>query len=217
MGRAVSTPAAPPQNEALLALGQSALDRGDGSAAFGWFMAAARHGDARALNMAGRCHERGWGVRADAAAAARLYRAAVAGGDGWACFNLADLHLNGRGVARDPAAAQALYAQAARRGVAKALNMLGLLAVDRPDGTADARAFFRAGAAAGDCWAAFNEGRHLLAEGKAGQAEALFRQALEAGFPDFWNVMANALEGAAHEGIAALAARARAAAAGAAA
>ncbi|WP_247888897.1 tetratricopeptide repeat protein [Azospirillum brasilense] len=111
-----------------LALGQQCLDRGgaDRARAVEWFRIAARSGDARAVNMLGRCHEHGWGVPADPVLAAAHYRRAADLGDAWALFNLADLHCRGLGVPADDAEASRLYAAAARRGNVKALNMLGL-------------------------------------------------------------------------------------------
>ena len=61
----------------------------DPDAAFRWFQIAARSGDAAALNMLGRCYERGWGVAVDLSEAARSYRLAAAKADHWAQFNLA--------------------------------------------------------------------------------------------------------------------------------
>lgn len=186
--------------ETQLALGQSALDRGEGQAALEWFRAAARGGDARAFNMLGRCHEHGWGVSRSAATAAGYYRRAVAMGDGWAMFNLADLYMRGDGVARDDAAAFDLYAESARRGNAKALNMLGLFQEDGKFGPPDLRAaaeLYRAAANGGDCWGAFNLGRLLAAAGETTLALPWLSKALQHGFPDFWRAMGEAL--AAHD------------------
>ncbi len=182
--------------EVQLMLGQIALDRGEHPQALEWFRSAARGGDARAFNMLGRCHERGWGVTADAASAAGYYFKAADLGDVWAMFNLADLHGRGLGVPRDDEAAYALYAEAARRGHVKSLNMLGLfhetgraVPVDAPG----AQAFFRAAAEGGDCWGRFNLARILLAQEEVAQAAHWFEQALETGFPDFYRAMGEAL------------------------
>lgn len=197
--------------EAQLALGQSALDRGEPAAALEWFRTAARAGDARAFNMVGRCHERGWGVPAAPARAARYYRKAANLGDGWALFNLADLHFRGLGVPRDLPAAYRLYVAASQAGIAKALNMLGLchegghaVAAD----TAAARALFQAAGEAGDCWGAFNLARLLLAEGKRVEACLWLERALQSGFADFFRAMADALRGHPDAQLAALGARA---------
>ncbi len=51
----------------------SGVERDQG-AAFNWFARAADRGDAEAMNMAGRCHENGWGVAVDLVKAAGRYR-----------------------------------------------------------------------------------------------------------------------------------------------
>ena len=182
--------------DTLLALGQSCLDRGEGEQAYGWFRSAARGGDARAINMLGRCLEHGWGVPADPVQAAAHYRKAADLGDGWALFNLADLHCRGLGVPADDEAAYRLYAASAAKGIAKALNMLGLFhesgrAVPADD--AVARTLFKAAAEGGDCWGRFNYARTLLFEGLLDEALRWFRLALDSGFPDFHRSMAAAL------------------------
>ncbi|UEM01852.1 sel1 repeat family protein [Skermanella rosea] len=184
--------------DAQLALGQLCLDRGgaDLPQAIGWFRIAARSGDARAINMLGRCHERGWGVPADPAMAAAYYRKAAERGDAWALFNLGDLHCRGEGVEADDEAAYRLYAAAAGKGHVKALNMLGLFhecgrAV--PADAAAARSLFKAAAEGGDCWGQFNHGRMLVLDGAIDRALPWFRRALGSGFPDFFRSMAAAL------------------------
>ncbi|MDO5622496.1 MAG: tetratricopeptide repeat protein [Paracoccus sp. (in: a-proteobacteria)] len=151
---------------AALTLAQVDLDAGRYTQALESLRMAARSGDGAALNMLGRCAERGWGMDPDPAQAAGYYRKAILTGEPWAMFNLAELHLRGEGVLRDPAAARDLYAQAARKGLLQALNMLGMLAEDE----AEARAYFRAGAEGGDPWAMFNHACALAADGQ--QAEA---------------------------------------------
>ncbi|MFC0284611.1 tetratricopeptide repeat protein [Camelimonas abortus] len=198
--------------EVQLALGQSALDRGDGRAALEWFRAAARGGDARAFNMIGRCYERGWGVKPDPAMAADWFRRAAAMGDAWAMFNLADLYCRGHGVPADPEAAFGLYARSARRGNAKALNMLGLFREEGRFGPPDLKAaaeLFHAAAKGGDCWGAFNLGRLLAQAGETALARGWFEKALAAGFPDFWRAMAAALEESGMAELAPLARQAR--------
>ena len=181
-----------------LALGQACLDRGgaEQAQAVEWFRCAARSGDARAVNMLGRCHEHGWGVPADPQMAAAYYRKAADLGDVWALFNLGDLYCRGEGVPADDDAAYRLYAAAARKGHVKALNMLGLFhecgrAV--PVDGAAARAFFKAAAEGGDCWGRFNHARMLVEDGALEEALPWFRRALDTGFPDFYRSMAAAL------------------------
>ncbi|WP_353860034.1 sel1 repeat family protein [Azospirillum formosense] len=196
-----------------LALGQQCLDRGgaERARAVEWFRIAARSGDARAVNMLGRCHEHGWGVPADPVQAAAYYRRAAELGDAWALFNLADLHCRGLGVAADDAEAYRLYAAAARRGNVKALNMLGLFheagRAVAEDG-AGARRLFQAAAEGGDCWGRFNHARLLLQDGRVEEALAWFARALETGFPDFYRGMAAALAGQPDPRLRALAQRA---------
>ncbi|WP_236025197.1 tetratricopeptide repeat protein [Arenibaculum pallidiluteum] len=185
-----------------LALGQLCLDRGgpEQARALEWFRIAARSGDARAINMIGRCYERGWGVAPDPRTASAYYLKAADLGDVWALFNLGDLYCRGEGVPADDEAAYRLYAAAARRGHVKALNMLGLFhecgrAV--PPDPAAALAFFKAAAEGGDCWGCFNYGRTLALDttrdGALDEAVAWFRRGLDSGFPDFYRSMAAAL------------------------
>ncbi|MBK3774781.1 sel1 repeat family protein [Azospirillum brasilense] len=197
-----------------LALGQQCLDRGGAGQvqAVEWFRIASRSGDARAVNMLGRCHEHGWGVPADPVQAAAFYRRAAELGDAWALFNLADLHCRGAGVAADDAEAYRLYAASARKGNVKALNMLGLFhesgrAVAGEGG--GARRLFQAAAEGGDCWGRFNHARLLLQDGRREEALAWFARALETGFPDFYRGMAAALADQPDPRLRALARRAR--------
>lgn len=198
-----------------LALGQLCLDRGgaEQAQAVEWFRIAARGGDARAINMLGRCYEHGWGVEPDPRMAANCYRTAADRGDVWALFNLGDLHCRGHGVPADDEAAYRLYAEAARKGHVKALNMLGLFhecgrAV--PADGAAARAFFKAAAEGGDCWGRFNHARTLVLDGALDEALPWFRGALDCGFPDFFRSMAAALAGHPHPALQALARQASA-------
>ncbi|UEM19178.1 sel1 repeat family protein [Skermanella mucosa] len=196
--------------DAQLALGQLCLDRGGAelAQAVEWFRIAARSGDARAINMLGRCHERGWGVAADPEMAAAYYLKAADRGDAWALFNLGDLHCRGEGVPADDEAAYRSYAAAACRGHVKALNMLGLFhecgrAV--PADAAAARSLFKAAAEGGDCWGQFNHARMLVLDGAIDRALPWFRQALRNGFPDFFRSMAEALADHPHPGLQGLA------------
>lgn len=201
--------------EAQIALGQMLLDTGDGAGAWEAFAAAARSGDARALNMLGRLAENGWGGLPPAPGrAADFYRRAAAEGSGWALFNLGDLYLRGAGeVPQDDAAAFACYTQAAARGITKAMNMLGML-YEEGRGTAQdnvtARVFFEAGAEAGDCWARFNLGRLSLAEGAEAAALRWFEGSLSVGFAGYWRALAAALDDQANPRLREIARRARA-------
>lgn len=190
--------------EAQLALGQMHLDRGDYEQAIEQFRAAARSGEAPALNMLGRAYERGWGTSADAATAAAYYEAAAHKGDVWAMFNLADLHVRGAGVSQDDAAAFSLYVEAAQKGHAKSLNMLGLFHEEGRVVAADrsaAMALFVAGADAGDCWAMLNAGRLCLENGDEAAAAVYFERSLSVGFPDFYRHLLDLLNQCPHSSL----------------
>lgn len=198
--------------DALLMLGQLCLDRGEPAQARQWFHNAARGGDARALNMLGRCHELGWGGDPAPETAAAYYRKAADLGDAWAMFNLADLYFRGHGVPRNDEASYQLYAAAARKGHVKALNMLGRLHESGrgiPRNDAYARAYFQAAAEGGDCWGQFNHARMLLLAGALDQALVWLDRALNTGFPDFYRAMDEALHGHPDSQVQAMARRAR--------
>lgn len=195
-GQASGNSDKPSITDAQLLLGQLCLDQGGHEQALDWFRSAARGGDARAINMLGRCHERGWGAPADPWLAAAYFRKAAGLGDAWAAFNLADLHYRGEGVPQDDEAAYRLYAQAARKGHVKALNMLGLLHETGRAGPANdkhALTYFKAAAEAGDCWGQFNYARMLILSGAMAHALPWLRRALNTGFPDFFQAMGDAL------------------------
>lgn len=204
------TAAPPTLVEVQLVLGQMHLDRKEPAAALEWFRSAARSGDARAFNMLGRCHEKGWGVRASPATAARYYRKAADRGDTWALFNLADLYYRGEGVLQDDASAYMLYAAAARRGHVKSLNMLGLFHESGravPADAGQAGDFYRAAAEGGDCWGCFNHARTLIANDEIETALTWFERAFHTGFSQFYRAMGEALAGLGDPRLAAIAAR----------
>lgn len=184
----------PSMSEAQLTLGQLALERGEHDAAFGFFTAAARSGDAHGFNMLGRAFERGWGTTADSRKAADYYRKAADLGDVWAMFNLADLFCRGEGVDHDEEAAFHLYSEAARRGHVKSLNMLALFYEDGRLVAKDlgkAHELYRAGAEGGDCWAGFNLARLEAAAGSIDAAVDALGDALTNGFADFYRHVAD--------------------------
>ena len=113
--------------EAQAVLGQWLLDGRDGSAdpaqAFQWFLKSAAQQHAMGMNMAGRCHENGWGTPVDFFAAANWYRQAVRTGLDAAMYNYANLLQTGSGVAQDHAGALALYRDAADRGHIKSMTI----------------------------------------------------------------------------------------------
>ncbi|GBR52690.1 hypothetical protein AA106555_1002 [Neokomagataea thailandica NBRC 106555] len=177
----------PSQVQAQLLLGQTHVDKGFMTEAFTYFEAAARSGHPTALNMLGRAYERGWGVARDARQAASYFEHAAAAGENWAMFNLADLFLLGDGVPQDKAKAYQMYVSSAKRGNAKALNMLGILHEEGITGAVDlegAEVFFKAAAEGGDYWAVLNLARLALANEKPEEANALLEKALSSGHDD---------------------------------
>lgn len=145
----------------------------DPAAALLWFERAARSGDAEALNMVGRCYERGWGVAQDFAEAARWFRQAAGKDHAWAAFNLGCLLAEGRGVPLDIASALTLFVRAARRGNAKAMNMLGCwrasAQASQGDAAKKARSaalWFRWAAEGGCVRGQFHYGCHLVTAGR---------------------------------------------------
>jgi TPR repeat protein len=115
--------------QAQLVWAQMLLDghgtKRDRDAAFRWFSIAAKSKRADAVNMLGRCYERGWGVSMDYEKAAACYAEAADQSYDWARFNLACLLLEGKGVARDPGRAFTLFMKGVRQGHVKSLNMVG--------------------------------------------------------------------------------------------
>lgn len=175
------TPSSPAMGQLVLA--QIYLDRGQMQAAFSMIEVAARSGSAPALNMLGRAYERGWGVTPNPLLAMQYFEMAAQQNYGWAFFNMADLYMAGHGLPRDVERAYALYVRAAQAGVAKALNMIGLLHEDNnPPSIAVARQYYMAAAEAGDCWGALNMARLALQAGDIPAAQAFFCQTLETGF-----------------------------------
>lgn len=133
--RLVLAAAATGEIEAQALLGQILLEgrgiQADPELALTWFGIAAGRGHAMACNMAGRCHELGWGCPANPARAAERYRRAADMGLDWGMYNLANLLATGRGIPQDEVAAYRLYRQAAELGHAKSMNLTGRAAVCR--------------------------------------------------------------------------------------
>lgn len=96
----------------------------DQRAAFAWFSRAADQGDAEAMNMAGRCHENGWGAPVELERAAARYRASAEGGHDWGQYNFGNLLFDGRGVAPDRSEALRWFLRAAAQGHGRAMNIL---------------------------------------------------------------------------------------------
>lgn len=186
--RLVVTAAAAGDVDAQALLGQILLEgRGikrDPVLALTWFGIAAEHGHAMACNMAGRCHEHGWGCSADAFRAAELYRRAAGMGLDWGMYNLANLLATGRGVAQDDAAAYRLYLQAAELGHAKSMNLTGRC-LEEGRGiardVATAHIWYQRSAEAGDFRGQFSHAAVLLAKQQWDGARYWLNRALELG------------------------------------
>lgn len=174
--------------EAQVLLGQMYLDRGNAALALQWFEAAAGAGYAPAVNMVGRCCEKGWGMEPDLAEAARRYQQAAEAGLDWAQYNLANLLLYGLGVLCDRSQAFDWYGRAARQGHAKSMNMLARFheeGWDRPKDSAQAAAWYRRAAEAGDFRAQYNLATLLAQRGRRSEALAWLERAFAHGSPDF--------------------------------
>lgn len=168
----------------------------DAEAGFRWFNIAARHGDAEASNMVGRCYELGVGVLPREDEAFHWYRRAAESGDDWGQFNLATLLAQGRGVMQDIPAAVSWLVKSARQGNAKAMNMLGRL---REDGVMSAprprsaRAWYRRAASRGCFRSQFHFARHLACEGLEAEARQWLQASMALAPADFRRGAADAL------------------------
>ncbi len=145
----------------------------DAEAAFRWFEIAAKSRRADAINMLGRCHERGWGVQIDFEKAVVCYRDAAEQGHDWAQFNLACLMMEGRGTARDPDMAFSLLNKAAQQNLVKSFHMIGHcyehgLGCDRNIVTAIG--WYRRSAESGDFRGQYRYGLFLFEEGRTEEA-----------------------------------------------
>ncbi|MBB2204745.1 tetratricopeptide repeat protein [Gluconacetobacter takamatsuzukensis] len=178
--------------DAQLALGQILLDGTllprDARAALGWFLAAARQGDAMGCNMVGRCCELGWGMPAAPAEAMRWYRRAACAGLDWGMYNYATGLTLGWDGPPDHARALAWFRRAAARGHCKSFNIIGGFYEDGWAVTRDldqARAWYARAADGGDFRGHFNFGRFLLTEGQQARARWHFERAREGATPGF--------------------------------
>lgn len=138
----------------------------DAEAALRWFQIAAKAGSSDGANMAGRCHELGWGTMTDLSSAVVCYEMAAAGGHAWAQFNLACLVLRGEAEGGIPRALS-LLVRSARKRNAKAMNMIGRAREEGWTGRTHAasarRWYFRA--ARGGCFRGqYHTARFLLAD-----------------------------------------------------
>lgn len=157
-----------------------------------WFRIAAEAQFPPALNMLGRCLERGWGGAIDLPAAARAYEAAVALGDDWARYNLANMVLRGRGVVQDRARAFLLFEQAARRGHAKSMNLVARCLEEGwgcAPNRAAAEAWYLRSAEQGDYRGQHNYAVLLAERGALDEAFTWWARALDEATPDIRDAM----------------------------
>lgn len=178
--------------EAQVGFGHMLLDgygvARDAEAAARWFRLAALQDNADGCNMLGRCYERGWGVAVDPRQALHWYELAAAKGHDWAQFNLAALMLQTQGERADLSRARSLLVASARKGNAKAKNMLGRWREQGWDGRAKQRSaslWFRWAAEAGCYRGQFHHARLLLSDGKVNEAVRWLRSSLHQAPPDF--------------------------------
>lgn len=171
---------------AQLMWGQMLLDgygtRRDPDGAFRWFSIASKSERGDAINMLGRCHERGWGVPVDFEKAAECYAEAARKSDKWAQFNLACLMLDGKGVARDPGQAFALFVKGAQEGHMKSLNMVAHChehGLGCPPDQAAALDWYRRSAHAGDFRGQYRYGQLLYEQGAIDDAASWLRLAVD--------------------------------------
>lgn len=159
----------------------------DAEAAVRWLILAARTGNADALNMLGRCYEFGWGVAPRGADAIRYYAQAADKGHAWGEFNLASHYAQGQLVATDWRKALTLLVRSARRGNAKAMNMIGRYreSVETPRAKRQAALWYRWAAERGCFRGEFHHGRYLVADGKISDGIRWFCTSLSHAPQDF--------------------------------
>lgn len=174
--------------EAQLLVGQTLLDTGAARDGLGWFVRAAQAGDARAMNMVGRCFEQGWGTPRDARQAVAWFEASAARGHDWGLYNLATQLTLGEGAAEDRPCALALFRQAAALGHAKSMTMIGGFHEDGwvvPRDLALAADWYARGADGGDFRGCFNHARLLIAAGRLPAAVRRLRAMRDTATPAF--------------------------------
>ncbi len=178
--------------EAQTILGQILLDGRivprDTKSALQWFEAAAGGDHPEAMNMAGRCHELGWGTAVDPERAAGWYRRAAMKGYAWGQFNLANLLLHGLGVARDRREALAWYLRAAEQGHGKSMNLIGRFhdeGWELPRNPPLAIHWYRLAAEAGDFRGQYNYATCLIGQGHLAMACDWLQRAVRGGSADF--------------------------------
>ncbi|WP_336962826.1 tetratricopeptide repeat protein [Sphingobium aquiterrae] len=187
--------------EAQALYGQILLDgRGvaaDPVAALKWFLQAARSGHLMAINMVGRCHEKGWGTAIDKGVATLCYKAAAEGGLDWGMYNYGSALGLGSGIARDERAALDWFRKAAALGHAKSINFVGAFFEEGrlvPQDIDKAAACYKRAAEGDDFRGQFNHARMLAQAGRPDEAAAWLMKADETCTPDFRQMMKTFLE-----------------------
>jgi len=128
-----------------------------------------------AINMMGRCYEKGWGVAPDRVQATRFYRAAAEGGLDWGMYNYGSALGLGAGVRKDERAALDWFRKAAAQGHAKSINFVGHFLEDGkilPRDRVRAADCYRRAAEGGDFRGQFNLARLLAEDGRVDEAVA---------------------------------------------
>ncbi len=190
---------------AQLRLGRMLLDGAglarDPRAAFEWFARAASRGDAEALNMAGRCHENGWGVPVNLHRAAVSCRASAEGGHDWGQYNYGNLLFDGRGVSPDRSEALRWFLAAACQGHGRAMSLAGRCLEEgwgcRRD-LEEAAYWYEQSARSGYFRGQFNHAVLLTERGLPDEAADWFRRAAACGDAGIRRAIAAAIATAAH-------------------
>ena len=185
--------------------GQLLLD-GQGVAAapaeaFRQFGLAAASGHVMAINMVGRCHEKGWGTPVDPVAAAACYRRAAEAGLDWGMYNWGSALGLGAGVAQDEQAALGWFQKAAALGHAKSINFLGAFHEEGrllPRDMDRAGECYRIAAEGGDFRGQFNHGRLLADAGDIAAAAHWMQTAATSATPAFRAMMRDHLAASPH-------------------
>ncbi len=177
---------------AQLVLGQWLLDGHgtprDAEMARQCFLKAAKQADAMAMNMAGRCHENGWGGPVDLAQAVYWYRQAAEAGLDAGMYNYANQLASGKAVPQNDRQALGWYSQAASLGHAKSMTKAGRYFEDGvvvPQDLALAFASYRQAAQGGDFRGQFCYAGMLAAQGQVDEAVSWLRKVPLTATPGF--------------------------------
>jgi TPR repeat protein len=172
--------------EAQLYWAQMLLDgygtQRDVQGAFRWFKIAAASKNVEAINMLGRCYERGWGTPVDCEKAAACYREAAEQSHDWARYNLASLLLDGNGVERDVGLAFDLLTQAAAQDHVKSMTVIGHFhehGWECPRDIPKAMQWYRRGAEGGDFRGQYRYGKLLFEQGQSDDALPWLHRAVD--------------------------------------